>query len=465
MLALAYVLLLAVVALEVPLGLSVRQRVDEEVSSQARAQADVLAASAADLLAPGRRAELQSLVTASARSVRGRVLVVDAGGRLVADSAGTALLGASYAARPEVARALAGHADQRTRPSRTLGENLLATAVPVRRNPGRPIGAVRVTQSVAAVHRAVRRTIVGLALIGALVLGMGLLAGAVIAATVARPLRRLGSAAESVAAGDLGARASVEGSTEQRALARTFNEMTERVARLLRGQQDFVADASHQLRTPLTGLRLRIEEAHAVADDPSAARAELEAGMAEADRLARIVDELLVLSRAGERQLPGERVDLAAAARRAAERWAPAAAAQGQDVVATAGGAGSAWCAPADLDRVLDVLVENALRYAPTDTVVRVLAGPSSIEVLDAGPGPAPGEEEAVFERFHRGRSGRAGPPGSGLGLAIARELASEWGATVTLEGGAGGGGRAAVRFGPVSTRGAARRRPQEDHA
>ena len=457
-------LLLAVVALEVPLGLSVRQRVDEEIRSQARAQADVVAASAADLLAPGRRAELRSLVTTSAASVRGRVLVVDRAGRLVADSAGTALVGDSYARRPELARALAGHADQRTRTSRSVGAALLATAVPIRRDPGRPTGAVRITQSVAAVHRAVRRTIAGLALIGALVLAIGLLAGSVLAGTVARPLRRLGAAAARVAAGDLSARAPVEGSTEQRALARTFNDMTERVRRLLRGQQDFVADASHQLRTPLTGLRLRLEEAHAVADDPAAARAELDAGLAEADRLARIVDELLLLSRAGERQLPGGRVDLGAAATDAARRWAPTAGARGQDVVASTAGAGTVWCAASDLDRILDVLVENALRYAPADSVVRLVAGRSGIDVLDAGPGPAPGEEEAVFERFHRGRAGRAGPTGSGLGLAIARELAGEWGATVTLQA-RPPGARAAVTFDARPAPAHAGRRRQAEHA
>ena len=457
LLALAYVLLLAIVALEVPLASSIRRRVDDEVRSQARAQAEVLAATAADLLSPARRAELQALVQRSGATVRGRVIVVDDQGRLLADSTGTGLLGDSYRRRPEIAASLAGRIDQGTRHSNTLGEDLLATAVPIRSATRPPaVGAVRVTQSVAAVHRAVRRTVVGLALIGMLVLGVGLVAGLVIAGTIARPMRRLDRAVGRVAGGDLEARAPIEGSTEQRALARTFNEMTGRVARLLRSQQDFVADASHQLRTPLAGLRLRLEEARALVPPASPAVAELDAGMTEVDRLAHVLEELLVLSRAGERELPGANEDLGVAAQRAAERWAHAAAERGQRIETDLGPGGSAWCATADLDRILDVLVENGLRYSPPGSALRLVAGPDRIEVLDDGPGPAAGEEEAVFERFHRGRAGRSGPPGTGLGLPIARELASEWDATVALETRPDGGGRAVVRFPATAARVAA---------
>jgi signal transduction histidine kinase len=442
------VLVLAVVALEVPLSLSLRRRVDLEVRSQARNQAEVLAATAADLLAPLRMRQLATVVASSAASVRGRVIVVDRVGRLVLDSAGTARLGDPYRGRPEISAALAGRpVAQLTRRSAILDQRLLATAVPVRRGAGPPIGAVRITQSVAAVDRAVRRATLGLALIGLLVLALGLAAGAVIARQIVRPLRRLDGAARRFAHGDLEARAPVEGSAEQRSLARTFNDMTARIGSLVRSRQDFVADASHQLRTPLTGLRLRLEEARGLAQEP-AAIAELDAGMHEVDRLAQVVDELLVLSRAGERELPGERVDLAAAAHAAAERWRSAAGDRGQSIEVSADGAGEAWCARADLERILDVLVENAVAYGPEGGTVRLRAAADALAVQDEGAGPAPGEEEAVFERFHRGAAGRAGPPGTGLGLAIARELAHEWGADVTLARAPGGGGVATVRFG-----------------
>jgi signal transduction histidine kinase len=210
--------------------------------------------------------------------------------------------------------------------------------------------------------------------------------------------------------------------------------MTARVTRSLEAQREFVADASHQLRTPLAGLRLRLEEA-AVAAPGGAAGAQLAGALREVDRLGTIVGDLLVLSEAERPAAPvAEAVDPGAAAQAAAARWGAAAGERGSRVVAEGDGA-PVRCAPADLDRILDALVENALAYGPARQTVRITAAGGRLEVRDEGAGVAPEEAEAVFSRFHRGVSGRASGPGTGLGLPIARELARRWGGDVTLAG------------------------------
>ncbi len=443
LLALAYVLLLAIIALGVPLAVSLRDRVDSEVENQARNQAAVVAATASELLEPSQRSSLQRLVRISARSVRGRVIVVDRSGALLADSSGSPP-GRSYASRPEIRAALSGNSEQLNRSSSTLGADILATAVPVIER-GDTGGAVRITQSVAAVSRAVRTSILDLAALAAVVLLLGLAAGALIARQIAQPIRRLDRAARQVAEGDLDTAVRVEGSTEQRSLGHTFNEMTQRIKRLLRVQQDFVADASHQLRTPLTGLRLRLENLAARERGDRQAGRELDASMQEIDRLSQIVDELLILSRAGEHELPGERIDLVEAAVRAAERWRGTAQDRQVEIETASNGAAGAWCAGPDLDRSIDALVENALRYSPAGSEVTIASGPGRIEVLDRGPGLAAGEEETIFERFSRGSAGRRGPSGTGLGLPIARELTRQWGGEVTLRNRSGGGLHAVI--------------------
>ena len=435
-----------------PLALSLRDRVDSEVKGQARSQAEVVATSATEFVNPPQPVPLRRIAEKSAESVRGRVIVVDAQGGLLADSAGTQL-GRSYDDRPEVEAALAGHGEQITRDSETLGEEILATSVPILDH-GRPAGAVRITQSIDAVHKAVKTSILDIAALAGVVLLLGLVAGGLIAQQIARPIRRLDGAARRVAEGELDTAVAVEGSTEQRSLARTFNEMTQRIKRLLRVQQDFVADASHQLRTPLTGLRLRLENLAERFRGDAPVERELGAAIGEIDRLSLIVDELLVLSRAGEHELPGERIDLGETVARAAARWRDAAADRGIAIEVAAGGQGAeGWCAVPDLERSLDSLVENALTYSPAGTTVKLEATPRRIAVLDEGPGLSPGEEEAVFERFSRGSAGRRGTKGTGLGLAIARELTRQWGGDVRLRNRDSGGLTATIELAPAEVR------------
>ena len=242
----------------------------------------------------------------------------------------------------------------------------------------------------------------------------------------------------------------VEGSREQRSLARSFNDMTARLARLVRSQRQFVADASHQLRTPLTAVRLRLEEARNESHDRLLAD-DLDAALDEVDRLARIVDELLVLSRAGERDQAGERVDVGASLRRAASVGSPPPQPAGIAVKVETGGGGSTWMAAAT--STVSSMRWSRTRFAYSPRAARSIdlaAGPGWLEVRDRGVGLEPGEEESVFERFHRGRAGRAGPAGTGLGLPIARELCASWGGTVRLTARPGGGAIARVDL-PVS--------------
>ena len=315
LLAFAYGFLLIVIALEVPLALNLRRRVDAEVRNDAAGQAHIVAAQASGSM--GRPLQLRRIANQAASQLGARVIVVDSAGMLRADSAGSPRR--SFASRPEIRIALTGRTAQGTRHSDTLGEDLLYSAVPVT-DSGRVAGAVRVTQSVGAVHDRVRRSVLALAAIGAAALGLGLVLAWFLADSLSRPLRKLAATARRVEEGDLEARAEVTGATEQREVTIAFNDMTERIGTVLAAQREFVSNASHQLRTPLTGLRLRLESAAAKADSAELER-ELTAAEQEVDRLARLLNTLLMLAREGQTRVTGRLVSLGLASKHAHERW------------------------------------------------------------------------------------------------------------------------------------------------
>jgi two-component system, OmpR family, sensor kinase len=441
--AFAYVLVLVIVALEVPLVLNVSRRVDAEVKGQAAAQAQLVAASASGRMDDAD--ELRRLTKEAADDLGGRVIVVDEAGQLVADSAG--LETGSYADRPEIRTALQdGRVAQGRRFSETLGESLLFTAVPVVEGDN-GVGAVRVTQNVEAIDRRVRRDVLGLIGIGLIALVLGLAFAWFLAGSLARPLQRLAAAARRVEAGDLQARAQPEGSTEHREVAHAFNDMTERLGQVLEAQREFVANASHQLRTPLTGLRLRLEAA-ALKAGPELGQ-ELEAAEQEVQRLAQLLTALLTLAREGDRPTARATVSLRTAVEQAEERWAERARSSGRELATTCSGDAVASASEEDLAIVLDNLIENALNYSPGG-LVTVECGRDGhdvyLAVLDEGPGLEPGEETRIFERFTRGSGGR-GAPGTGLGLALVATLARRWGGEATIANRPEGGARAEVRL------------------
>ncbi|MEY9875601.1 signal transduction histidine kinase [Streptacidiphilus sp. MAP12-33] len=278
----------------------------------------------------------------------------------------------------------------------------------------------------------------GLCALGAL--GASMLVAVRLARWVARPLRELDGAAARLGDGDLAARAVVgQGPPEVRRLAVTFNTMAARTENLIHGHRAVIADVSHQLRTPLTALRLRLDLLAGDSDDDAAQ--ELAGAQEEIARLSRLVDGLLAVARA-ENSTPRQtsvQVDEVVADRITA--WQPVA--QDRDVVLSPGGpAGlAAWVGPGDLEQVLDNLIANALDIVPPGGRVQIRAGRCAeagevmLSVVDNGPGMDAEARERAFRRFDTGRES-----GTGLGLAIVHRLVTASGGRVALEPTPGGG-------------------------
>jgi signal transduction histidine kinase len=440
-------MLVVLIALGVPLAVNLQQRARLELETEALIQAQGIASAVgAENLLPKHRDALASIVEQAAPQVGGRVIIVDRDGILVADSQSPQSLGTLYATagRPEIVRALSGTAESITRHSVELATDLLATAVPVQ-DEGRTVGAVRITKPMSEVISQTRRATFGLVAVGLAGLASGMLLAWALAGSLARPLRRLADTSERLGTGDLAARAEdVRGAEEIEKLGRSFDEMADRLERTVRAQREFVANASHQLRTPLTGIKLRLESA-LNADPGPELRTQLEAADREVNRLAEIVARLLVMAKEIE-EGQVTRVDVGDAVSRAIARWDERASRLGASLLARGEG-GEAQGNPADIDQVLDNLLDNAIAYAPGEIVLEARRedGRVVVAIEDRGPGIPEAERERVTDRFYRGRGAPAG--GSGLGLAIARELAEKWGGSLQVRGAEGGGTRVEIRL------------------
>ena len=455
-LAFAYVLITVIVALTIPLAVTLRSRATTENLSQALSNAQTLAASIGKAgLGDAARPELVTEVDRAAANIPGgHVVVVDGHGNVLADSDGAHLPGENLknGQRLEFERALAcpGPTPYRgIRPSDTLGEDLLVAAAPIIDDQGEcpAVGAVRVSQDIGQVQSNVNRVTFGVIIIGLTGLLAGLVIAFAMAGSLARPLDRLAATARKLGSGDLQARAGdVKGASEIDDLARSFDEMADRLERTVQAQREFVANASHQLRTPLTGMKLRLEAAAAQSDDPDVKR-QLHAADAEVDRLAETVNRLLVMAREVEAGTsPAEPVtDLREAVAQAAERWSERAERLASTVRVDARTEAPARINATDLDQILDNLLDNAIAYAPG--VVDLQAAPTFVAVRDHGPGIPEDELGRVTERFYRGRGAPSG--GSGLGLAIVRDLAERWGGSVRIESPPEGGTRIEVTLTP----------------
>jgi signal transduction histidine kinase len=395
---------------------------------------------------PAAIAALQAPVEDYSERTGAVVVVTDAAGVAVA-ATDPADVGEDYSNRPEIVAALEGNAVAGERASQTLGEPLLYVAVPARAGP-QVVGAVRITYPLSAVDDAVAERSRGLLVAGLITLLSAAVIAVLVASAVTRRVRRLRDAAEQIAEGDLTARAEDTGRDELGDLATSFNVMADRVQAVVESQRGFAGDASHQLRTPLTALRLRLDRAAELLDEDEPAVEQVDAARDEIDRLQRLVDGLLVLARAEGRRQDAVPTDVVAVVRERVESWEALAAERDVRVELEAVGTAVALAVPTAVEQVVDNYVDNAIESAPAGARVLVSVASEGDDVVlrvdDSGPGLSAEDRARAFDRFWRGRQDQSG---SGLGLAVVASLAAASGAEVRLEESPLGGVRAVARF------------------
>jgi two-component system OmpR family sensor kinase len=229
---------------------------------------------------------------------------------------------------------------------------------------------------------------------------------------------------------------------EVRALGETLNDMLDRLRRSFQRERQFVADASHELRTPVAVLKTELEGALRTGDFGPSVREALEAAVEECDHLAQLAEDLLVIARAGGGQLPvrPERLDARNELLAARERYLDRAERAGRAIEVQAPDGFAPRADPLRLRQMLGNLVDNALRHGAGDVVLVAEESPGglAIEVRDGGAGFAADIAGQAFERFTRGDAART-RGGAGLGLAIVRAVAEAHGGQAEIVAGEGG--------------------------
>lgn len=291
--------------------------------------------------------------------------------------------------------------------------------------------------------------------------GISVAFGYLLSEGVTDSLARVAKASEKLSAGDFGARAEVHGQDEVAQLAETFNAMAARLEqadlekrRLERARRDFVAWASHDLRTPLSALRAMVDAlADGVIADQETIAQYLARCQGEIERMNALIDGLFQLSRLDASQLEVEFESCSLRDLISDAIGSMAARARQRSIELTGStedGIDQIYAAPAEISRVLHNLIQNALEHTPAGGGITVQAvrvgGVIQVVVEDTGSGVARSDSERVFERFYRGNRGRVRVPGNGtgtgLGLAIAKSFVEAHKGRIWVESGPTGGAR-----------------------
>jgi signal transduction histidine kinase len=288
---------------------------------------------------------------------------------------------------------------------------------------------------------------------GLVALILSLILAWLMARSVARPLQEVAVASRALARGDLERRAPVSGPQEVQELARAFNQMATRVAASQQSQRDFLANVSHELKTPLTSIQGFSQAIlDGTAGDPEAVTRAAHVIHDEADRMRRMVDGLLSLARfdADQVEMDREPVDLAALLQRCVTCLGPQAEAAGDELTLSTEGS---LVVTGDADWLTQVfinLLDNAIRHTQdgeVGVIARCAGDEIEVTVTDTGEGIPPEALDRIFERFYRADAARQREGGVGLGLPIVQEVVWRHGGEVTVESVVDLGSRFTVRL------------------
>jgi len=362
---------------------------------------------------------------------------------------------------PELVAALEGREQHDIRWDEWRREERLFVAAPILKEEGKIEGIVQLSVPMAPVHVEIRRMWMGLIIAGGMILGITALASLLLARQIAGPIKNLTTVTEAMAAGDLSQQVRPAGPDEIERLGRAFNRMAERVQEMLARQRAFVANAAHELRSPLTSLRLRIEmlQKHRQGN-PQLVERYLQQMEREVEHLRRLVEHLLTLSRLDEgEELARIPLDLAPLLYELADEMGPLVRAAGLDFQVDVPAHLPYVLANADAIRmVVRNLLDNAVNYTPPGGRVLLQASADGeevrISVSDTGQGIPPEHLPRIFERFYRvdkARSRRQG--GAGLGLSLVRSIVEAHGGRVSVESALGKGSTFAVYLKKTSRR------------
>lgn len=430
--------LLVLLGLEIPFGIVYARGELSRFSNSIERDAGMLAELAEERIEEGDSGELPELAADYAADTGARVVIVDKAGIVLTDTAGPA--GADLSARPDIAAALRNQPTVGTARDTATGTETRYATMPGAS--GTTIrGALRLSRPTTVLEDRVHDIWLTLAVIGLGVLAAVALIAIALARWIVRPVNALERATAQLADGSLGTPPATDiGPPELRRLAASFTDTATRLQHLLKAQRAFAAEASHQLKTPLTALRIRLEnfEPHLA----PAAHDSLDEAIDETERLGRMIQGLLSLARLESTATTPESADLDAVVADRAATWEPFAAEQHVRIIVTGPRAGHVWAIPGALEQIVDNLLANALRVSPSGATIALATTLTlqavELHVIDQGPGMTQAERRRAFDRFWRASDTHH--DGTGLGLPIVEQLTRAGGGHITLEPAPGGG-------------------------